>query len=492
MNVKTNRRDFLTTLTSGVGSMTMATTLTSSIHFQKLYSKDSNDTSNLSKDLDSSPNTQRPNFLIILTDDQKLNTIGVYNKKCPIKTPAMDKLAQEGMRFDNGFATTPICAVSRASILTGRYASSHQLHQFNTPLSANSFKYSYPVLLKNAGYFSGHFGKYGVGYTEDQQAQFDRFEGQSQQGPKFRMYKGKKLHDAEWLSVKAEEFLEQVPGAKPFVLQLSYKEPHSSSAVAPEDDELLEKVDFDRDPQDTPEAFAKLPEIAKLSIMKRVYDKNFNIDGNINHYMRSYFEKIVSLDRSIARVRKALKKNGQAENTVILFLSDHGTHFGEKQLAGKWTPYEQSLRIPFFLYDPRPGSLKGQVSEKTVLNIDIAPTLMDMAGLGIPKVMDGRSLAPLMKGDKVKWRESFGFEHFTAPSPIAWPIPRNDGIRTDKFKYARWIDTKPLVEELFDLEIDPGETTNLVRNKIKPIKKTSIKCESYIRNGERKLPRHIM
>jgi arylsulfatase A-like enzyme len=326
------------------------------------------------------------------------------------------------------------------------------------------FEHSYHIYLRNAGYFTGHFGKYGVGISKEQKARFDMYEGQAGQGPKYRNYKGRMMHDSEWLTVKTGEFLDAVPKGKPFVLQLSYKEPHNSSCPAPEDDGKLAGVNFERSPYDTKEALDNLPDVVKLSLMQLDYMFEFNRYGNINGYMRAYHEKIMSVERSVGKIMDMLEERGMAEDTVIVFLSDHGTHFGEKQLAGKWTPYEPSLRIPFIVYDPRPGARKSAVSDKMVLNIDIAPTLLDLAGVEVPEIMDGKSLMHLMKGENVVWRKEFAYEHFTSPSTIPAPIPRNDGIRTEDFKYVRWFDIDPAVEELFDLPKDPGEMTNLVKN----------------------------
>jgi arylsulfatase A-like enzyme len=429
----------------------------------------------------------RPNLLVLFTDDQRMDTLGCYNAACPIDTPNLDRLAERGIQFTNGFVTTPICAVSRACVQTGRYESNHRMHQFETPFSERVFEHTYPVYLREAGYFTGHFGKYGVGITKEQRKQFDRFDGQSGQGPKFRKVQGKDVHDSEWLTLKTEEFLDAVPKGKPFVLQLSYKAPHASSCPAPEDDHLLDEVSFERSPYDTKEAFDNLPDIAKFSLMERVYAREFNNfdERNINHYMRQYHEKIVSVERSVGKVLQLLEERDLADNTVIIFLSDHGTHFGEKQLAGKWTPYEESLRIPFIIYDPRPGARKGVVSDKMVLNIDVAPTLLDLAGVDIPEIMDGKSLVPLTTSASSlvpsAWRTEFFFEHFTSPSPAMRPIPRTDGIRTEDFKYVRWFDEEPAVEELFDLRNDPAEMKNLAANPehAETLKKMRAKYEAW-------------
>jgi arylsulfatase A-like enzyme len=404
-----------------------------------------------------------PNFLILLTDDQRWDTIGAYNAECPIKTPNLDRLANAGVRFDNGFVTTPICAVSRASILTGRYQSNADLHFFNVALKREVFDDSYPVHLRRAGYFTGMLGKYGIGVTKHVRESFDVFDAQSDQGPPFREYKGKKMHDAEWLTVKTDEFFDRLPKDRPFALQVNYKEPHFSSRPAPEDVGLLDAYKFKRQPKDTPEAHGKLPKVVQTGFGRVCYDQLYNKNNDINIYLRDYYEKIVSVERSVGQIMENLEKRGLADNTVVIFLSDHGQHFGEMQLAGKWTPYEESLRIPFVVYDPRPGARKGAVLDEMVLNIDVAPTILDLAGIPVPSTMDGKSMAPLLYGNKTPWRDWFAFEHYFSRAGGRY-IPRSVGIRTVSEKYIHWTDTPEPTEEFFDLRKDPHENNNLVSN----------------------------
>lgn len=410
---------------------------------------------------------RRPNLLILLTDDQRLNTLGVYDADCPIQTPNIDRLANEGIRFDNGFVTTPICCVSRASILTGRYESNHRMHQFQTLLPADVFEQSYNMILEDAGYFTGQLGKYGVLITPAQTKRFSFWAAQEGQGPEFRDYKGKKMHDSEWLTVKTEEFLDAVPQGKPFVLQVNYKAPHGSSCPAPEDDHLLDQYVFERHPLDTPEMGTKVNDFVRNSFLDICYLQEFNRGGDHNPFLRNYYEKIVSVERSVGKIMDMLKERGLADNTVIIFLSDHGVHFGEKQLYGKWTPYDASLRIPFIIYDPRPGAAKGAVRDQMVLNIDVAPTLLDLAGVSVPAGMDGRSLVPLVTRHSPlatdEWRSRFFYEHFTSPAPIKY-IPRNEGIRTTTEKYIHWLDPQCNEEEFYNLVNDPEEKNNLIDN----------------------------
>jgi len=405
-------------------------------------------------------NINQPNLLVLFTDDQRMNTLGCYNEECPIETPQLDRLANEGIRFTNGFVTTPICAVSRASLLTGRYESNHNVHLFNTKMEDEVFEHIYPVYLKKAGYFLGNFGKYGVGISDKQKEVFDMFEGQSQQGPAFREYKGRQVHDAEWLTLKTIEFLDRVPEGRPFCLQLNYKEPHFSSKPAPEDLGHLAHYEFTRSPTDLPEEHARMPELVRTGFSRVCYDMFFGENG-IHGYLSDYHEKIMSVERSVGKIMDLLEVKGLTGNTVVIFLSDHGTHFGEKQLGGKWTPYEESLRVPFIIHDPRRKARKGIVLDEMVLNIDVAPTLLDLAGVPVPEVMDGLSMKPLIDGRKVNWRKEFFYEHFfTVPPPRQ--IARNEGMRTENSKYIRWIDLGKVIEEYYRLDRDSMESRNLI------------------------------
>lgn len=426
---------------------------------------------------------ERPNFLVLLTDDQKLDSLGCYKKEQPLPTPNIDKLAADGIRFNNGFVTTPICAISRACILTGRYSCKAGMTKFRSVMTEPVFENSYNMLLQNAGYYTGQLGKYGVRSTKAQIARFDFFDASQDQGPMFRNYKGKKLHDSAWLTQRTSDFLDTVPEGKPFCLQVNYKAPHASSCPAPEDEHLLDDYIFEKNPLDNEEAGMLVPEIVRNSFLRDCYYKDlyggsgFNPvggnykelygDGDPSLFSRQYYEKIASVERSVGKIRAMLEKRGLADNTVIIFLSDHGDHFGEKQLYGKWSPYEQSLRVPFIVYDPRPQAQKGQVRDEMVLNIDVAPTLLSLAGVKVPEVMDGRSLVPLVTRHSppatLPWRSHFFFEHYHSGCKGVY-IARNEGVRTVDAKYLRWIDPPQPIEEVYDLSKDPNELKNLVNS----------------------------
>ncbi|NQY31626.1 MAG: sulfatase-like hydrolase/transferase [Coraliomargarita sp.] len=415
---------------------------------------------------------QRPNLLVLLSDDQRPDTLGCYAPDRPLPTPNIDQLAADGIRFTNGFVTTPICAVSRASILTGRYSSSTGMTRFRSPLKGEVLENSYNMVLQNAGYYTGQLGKFGVSAPKEVIARYDFFDGDQSQGPAFRKYKGKTLHDSEWLTQRTSDFLDSVPTGQPFCLQVNYKAPHASSKPAPEDEHLLDDYVFERHPLDNDEAAALIPDFVRGSFLDMCYRRVFNTGGDHNTFCRQYFEKVASMERSVGEIRAMLETRGLAENTVIIFLSDHGAHFGDKHLYGKWSPYDPSLRIPFIVFDPRSTANKGAVSDKMVLNIDVAPTLLDLAGVDIPAVMDGVSLLPLIEPTTSNsqqttssWRDHFFFEHYhSIAKGRGRYIARNEGIRTLDAKYLRWVDPPEPIEEVYDLSKDPDELNNLVSN----------------------------
>ena len=403
----------------------------------------------------------RPNLLILLTDDQRWDTVGANNADLRIQTPHIDRLAARGVNFRNAFVTTPICAVSRACILSGRYSRNARIHEFLIPFEEEVWQTAYPARLKRAGYILGQLGKYGVGATKAQQALFDLFDADLAQGAPFRDYQGRRVHDSEWLTLRTRDFLDQVPAGRPFVLQVNYKAPHPSSEAAPEDAGRLAGAAFPAAAADTPEQRAALPQHVARGLGGHAYPGDFGTPERRSRWIATYLEKILSVDRSVGAILAELERRGLAQNTVVLFLSDHGTHFGEKGLTGKWTPYDPSLRIPFIVCDPRANATAGTVSDALVLNLDVAPTLLALAGLPAEPGMDGQSLPPLLEGRRPEgWRRHFFFEHQMSLATIPRPIPRNRGVRTETEKYAVWTDPQPAIEEYYDLAADPQERVN--------------------------------
>jgi arylsulfatase A-like enzyme len=172
----------------------------------------------------------------------------------------------------------------------------------------------------------------------------------------------------------------------------------------------------------------------------------------------------MSLDRSVGEVMKSLRDFNLDENTVVLFLSDNGYLWGEHGLGGKWLLYEESIRVPLIIKWPgMPEKNKGKLLHQMVLNIDIAPTILDMAGIEIPKVLDGKSMLPLLKNPEADFREDFFMEYDSVVNAEN-PIPDSYGIRTKEWKYIRYVNIEPEVEEMYNLITDPLEMKNLINN----------------------------
>src|SRR5262249_49339856 len=175
---------------------------------------------------------------------------------------------------------------------------------------------------------------------------------------------------------------------------------------------------------------------------------------------KDYYRLISGVDREVGRIAAELAERKLTDNTVIVFTSDNGYFLGERGMADKWLPYEESIRVPLIVYDPRLSeSARSRILDALALNIDVAPTLLDLAGLPAPAAMQGRSLVPLLRTDTAQqdWRTELFYEPLTSPKII----PPAEGVRTERWKYFRWLEAQPVIEELYDLKADPLEERNL-------------------------------
>jgi len=408
---------------------------------------------------------QPPNIIVILTDDQRWDAMGYAGNKI-IHTPQMDQLAQEGAYFENSFVTTPICAASRASIITGLYERRHQFNFLTPPLRQKFSDISYPKLLKEAGYRTGLFGKLGMRFeNQADTALFDELFNTRINGY-FRL-DGKEtpqhIHLTDLTTEKAINFIKETPPNQPFCLSISYNAAHAddfhpNQYFAPIRNSMLyNDITIPRGKLHDPEWFENLPWFLQDSIYMGVnrYKWRFDSPEKYQAMVKGYYQLITTIDDNIGRLREFLDQQGIAENTVIIFLGDNGYFLGERGLAGKWLMYENSIRVPLIIYDPKSSH---QNVDQLALNIDIAPTILDYVNIPIPGVMQGKSLKPLVTGSVDSWRTSFMCEHLYE-TPY---IPKSEGIRTTDWKYFRYID-HPETEELYYLRTDPEEVNNLVK-----------------------------
>ncbi|MFK5921589.1 MAG: sulfatase [Verrucomicrobiota bacterium] len=416
--------------------------------------------------------SKQPNILFIITDDQRFDMMG--NVTPHLKTPAMDRLAKEGVRFENAFVTTPICAASRASMLTGVVERTHGYTFMTPPLSQEWIDNSYPTLLHKAGYYNGYVGKFGVGLPNKKTMgeMFDRPVVMNR-NPYFKTQPdGTVRHLTDIAGDKSIEFINQAPGDKPWMLCLAFNAPHaedndSRQYIWPDHvHKLYQNLKLKPAPLSNPAFYNDLPEFLRDGTMNRERwhwrNDPWPKKNKSAEMTKGYYRMISAVDHNIGRVRKAIEEKGMADNTVVIMIGDNGYFLGERGYAGKWLPYELSIHVPLLYFDPRPQSKMKSGARPTamVANIDVPATMIELAGAKKPDSMQGQSLIPLTTGIDTPpdWRSDLWVEHLMMNDSIR----KHEGVRTERYKYSRYFEANPVLEELYDLENDPMETKNLI------------------------------
>ena len=423
--------------------------------------------------------SQPPNILFILTDNQRADLLGCAGNPI-IQTPHLDLLAQRGVRFANAFATSPICAASRASYLTGLYECRHQFTFKTPPLRTEFTDHSYPALLKAAGYRTGFIGKFGIEshgklLVENEEAtlkkmfdHFDNFEHWglfegSPQGYFVEQAEGRKKHLTDITAEKAINFLRECQPDQPWCLSVSFNAPHAQDDdprlyIWPQsEDKLYENEIIPEAINSGPAFFQSLPKFIRESENRVRWHSRFDTPENYQRNRKGLYRMVSGVDRNVGRIIKCLEQQSFKNNTVILFASDHGMYYGERGLSDCWQLNEESMRIPLIICDPRTQGGSRAAIEEMVLNIDLAPTILALAGLPRPQNIQGQNLLPLIEGTIDDWRDEFFCEHrFDHPG-----MAKSEGVRTKRWKYIRYFEQNPVYEELYDLESDPHESQNL-------------------------------
>lgn len=412
---------------------------------------------------------KRPNIIFILTDDHRTDALG-YTGNPIIKTPTLDKLAKEGVYFQNAFVTTPISAASRASILTGLYERTHGYTFQQGPLKKPYMDISYPVVLRQNGYYTGFFGKLGVDYKEaeklfDKVDIYDRAERmKDRRGYFYKKIGNDTVHLTRFTGYEAQNFLQTVPSDKPFCLSLSFSAPHAQD-MAPQQffwqsksDTLYRNVRIPDPVLKEDKYFNALPKEVREGFNRTRWFYSYDTPEKYQEHYKGYYRMITEIDDEIRDLLKLLEEKGIADNTVIIFMGDNGLFKGERQLAGKWLMYDLSIRVPMIIYDPR--QVKHKDVKDMVLNIDIPKTILSLADVKVPGIYQGESLIPYIKGNTApKVRKEILFEHL-------WnfkPIPSSEAIRTNEWKYIRYRNIQA-PEELYNLKNDPNEKDNLAKD----------------------------
>jgi len=413
----------------------------------------------------------RPNILFFLVDDQRNDTLGCSGHGI-IKTPTIDKLAAEGVRFENMFVTTSICAASRASIFTGLTERTHGYTFGRGPVSQQHVDASYPAVLREAGYRTGMIGKFGIKVADEKKSisrMFDVFEPIGRHPYFTVMPDGSRRHETELCGDAAVEFLRSQKTSRPFCLQVCFNASHADDTDRGSGgghfpwpkavDGMYDDVAIPAPRLGGVKYFEAAPEFLRNSINRDRFFWRWDTPEKYEVNMRAYFRMISGIDNTIARVLEILKRQGLAENTVVVYSADNGYYMGDRGFAGKWSHYEQSLRVPLIIFDPRlPAKLRGRVSTKMALNIDLAPTFLQLAGCKPPEGYQGRSLLPIVEGCPTEgWQKDFFCEH-----GMDYPrLPKWRGVRGERYVYANYYEQNPPQELLYDLQTDPDQVVNL-------------------------------
>lgn len=436
--------------------------------------------------------TSKPNIIFILTDDQRWDAMGIAGNPI-VQTPEMDALARSGTYFHNAFSTTPICAASRASILTGLHERTHG-YTFQKPRLKQPYtELIYPKILRENGYHVGFFGKLGV-IIDSASQYFDKSDFYDRSNsPDYRGYFYKKIgrdtvHLTRYTGYQAIEFIKNAPTDKPFCLSLSFSAPHGHDNSTDQyfwqtkSNDLYKNVRIPEPLLGDDQYFDRLPNEVKAGFNRVRWKWRFDTPEKYQTMVKGYYRMITEIDDEIALIRKQLEVKGMDKNTIIIVMGDNGYFLGDRQLADKWLMYDVSIRIPLIIYDPRIN--RPSAIEDMVLNIDITKTMLDFAGLAIPKEYQGESLVPLLaKQNAHLKRDAILVEHlWDLPD-----IPSSEGIRTKRWKYFRYrLISAP--EELYDLKNDPMEKNNLAAD-IKyagVLSKLRKQCESAAANYQAK------
>ncbi len=412
------------------------------------------------------PRADRPlNVLVLVIDDARWDTLGVAGNRA-IQTPRLDRLAAEGVRFEHAFVTTSICMVSRASILTGQYMSRHGIRAFGSPIAREAWPITYPGVLSAAGYWQGFVGKYGVGAARPEDFDFVRTYEQTHW---FTEPGGEVVHVTEKNARDALTFLRSRPTDRPFALSVSFFAAHAEDNSP----QQYQPQDWSADVYGTrlmpapvhgaPRFLEALPHFLRQpSNEGRVrFGWRFDTPERYQDYLRRYYRMVTEVDQVVGRLLDELDAQGVADDTLVLYIGDNGYFQGDRGLADKWYPYDESIRVPFIVRDPRlPVSRRGLVADATALNIDVAPTVLGAAGAAIPARMQGLDLARVYLRDEASARRpEFFYEHPTITSKDR--IPSSLAVVRRDVKYVQWPEWH--YEQLFDLERDPDELVNLAQ-----------------------------
>lgn len=455
---------------------------------------------------------KRPNILYIMSDDHSYQTISAYGYNLN-QTPNIDRLANEGLRFNRCFVTNSICGPSRACIITGKYSHKNGYYDNLHNSVFDSTQQTLPKILHEVGYQTAVIGKW---HLKSEPTGFDYYSVHYDQGtyynPDFMENGQKKVHytgyATDLTAGNTIKYLQNINKDKPFFVMMQFKAPHRNWMAAPEKLGMYEDVVFP-EPVNLFDTYQGRTAAAqqKMTIehdmlmgfdlkMEGVMDKT-TVDERMRmtpehramwdahykpiqeqlsksglsgkelvkwkyqRYMRDYLKCISSVDDNVGRVLDYLKGQGLLDNTIIIYTSDQGFYMGEHGWYDKRWMYEESLRTPFLIRYPKviPSALK--VTDAMIQNIDFAPTLLDLAGVNIPVDIQGESFKQVLSGTKKSFKDAVYYHYYEYPVPHA--VKKHYGVRTDRYKLIHFYNDIDQWE-FYDLKNDPNEMNNLIND----------------------------
>ncbi|WP_222847037.1 sulfatase-like hydrolase/transferase [Pontiella desulfatans] len=460
----------------------------------------------------------KPNVIFIKTDDQRFDSLGMTGHPVT-KTPHIDQLAKEGVFFENAFITSPICGPSRANFMTGQWERKNRLGFYYTSKNAMAYEVfdnSWLMRLKAAGYFTGYIGKNHVtvgenkeknrymmenidfcymrsghlGFDLHSKKEFQNLKNSSQveglyEATEVFMRSGKgKDYFFENADASMKDFLHLRDPARPFCLSINFNLPHEASIGGmgkkeTDPDMYRELYNEVRDQQPLPINYpnpVSLPKEVFRQDELMGYYQNLN-EKNLVEKKTRMSRAVTAIDSFVGKLRADLEALGVADNTILVLASDHGLLLGEHGLGGKTFLYEESIRIPLVFYSPHfPGTLRGKTVSELVVGQDVPATILELCRLPVPDTYQGRSMVPLMAGQKTEWRKEVFCENLFTDQGY----PRMEAVRGTEWKYIRYFSKEndrkqylpdasingeePIHEELFNLKDDPHELRNLAAN----------------------------
>ena len=409
----------------------------------------------------------KPNVLFIYTDDQSYDALSIVQKeqgekgRFPwLKTPHLDRLAAEGVRFRNAFVTNSLCSPSRATTLTGLYN-----HEQGNGIASNFRPFptnnvTHATLMRAAGYTTAYVGKWHMG-SQRERPGFDyhaTYVGHGKYANCPYIVDGKNVPTKGWIDDVATDYAigfikKQKSSAKPWSLILGFKSPHQ-----PWEPPARAKNLYAGEVARTVPNLNTPPVYAGKQNQKPKPGEPVPPTTPTN---LGYFRSVAAIDDCVGRLLKSLDESGFASNTIVIFTSDNGVYLGAHATGDKRSAYDESLRVPFLVRYPALGAkARGRVVDKMVLNLDLASSLLDFAGLTAPAAMQGRSWRPLLTDDNAPWRESWFYQYF-AEDQKGTNVPDITAVRTAAAKLIQYPGHKAWTE-LFDLKADPYEIHNRI------------------------------